>query len=58
MHINWDKVNNILNIHIRKIAGCVDYYNNNIGHVFKDEEFKTIKKMIKTNKLLLEMRTN
>lgn len=58
MYINWGKVNNILNIHIRKTAGCIDYYNNNIGHVFKDEEFIIIKKMIEANKLLLEMRTN
>ena len=58
MHINWGKVNSILNFYTIKNAGCIDYYNNNIENVFTDEEFTTIKKMIKTNKLLLEMRTN
>ena len=58
MHINWGKVNSILNFYIRKDAGDANYYNNNIENVFTDEEFTAIKKMIKTNKLLLEMRTN
>lgn len=46
------------NNHIIKTAGDANYYNNNIENVFTDEEFTTIKKMIETNKLLLEMRTN
>lgn len=46
------------NNHIIKTAGDANYYNNNIENVFTDEEFTAIKKMIKTNKLLLEMRTN
>ena len=46
------------NNHIIKLAGGVDYYNNNVDCVFTDEEFPAVKKMIEVNKLLLEMRTN